>query len=137
MQQTETGDQRSRIMRSVRRADTRPEMTLRRALHAEGYRYQLHRKDLPGTPDLVFPGSKKVIFVHGCFWHRHPGCANSTTPKTRREFWVEKFAANVSRDVRAQARLAKMGWDIMVVWECETGSKAIGALMGRVRTFLG
>jgi len=122
-------------MRSVGRADTKPEMVLRRALHAMGYRYRLHRRGLPGTPDLVFPGLRKVIFVHGCFWHRHLGCAKATTPKTRREFWEEKFAANVARDARVQAELAATGWAVMVVWECET--KNLKTLMQRVKTFLG
>jgi DNA mismatch endonuclease (patch repair protein) len=110
-------------------------MSLRRALHVLGYRYSLHRKDLPGTPDLVFPGRRKVIFVHGCFWHRHHGCTRATTPKTRWKFWTEKFKANVARDAKVQSQLSELGWDVMVVWECEIRNGE--RLMEQIEIFLG
>jgi DNA mismatch endonuclease (patch repair protein) len=106
-------------MRLIRSKDTKPELALRRALFARGYRYRLHSKRLPGSPDLVFPGRKKAIFVHGCFWHRHEGCKKCRTPKTRLDYWLPKFASNVSRDARDQALLADAGWRALVVWECE------------------
>ena len=111
---------RSALMRKVRRRDTGPEMIVRRLLHHEGYRFRLHAGDLPGRPDIVFRGRRKVIFVHGCFWHRHEGCSRTTTPKTRREFWAEKFAANRKRDATAVSCLKQAGWEVAVVWECET-----------------
>lgn len=95
----------------------------RKLLHALGLRFRLHRRDLPGSPDIVLPGYRKVIFVHGCFWHRHLGCRYATTPKTRQDYWVPKFAANVERDARKQAQLEELGWHVLVVWECETKTK--------------
>ncbi|WP_432769022.1 MAG: DNA mismatch endonuclease Vsr [Sphingopyxis sp.] len=100
--------------------DTKPEMVVRRKLHELGRRFRLHRRDLPGTPDIVLPAARKVIFVHGCFWHRHEGCRKSTTPKTRVQFWQEKFARNIDRDRRKEAELRQSGWDVLTVWECET-----------------
>lgn len=111
---------RSRLMSRVKGRDTKPELRVRRAAHALSYRYRLHGRDLPGSPDLVFPGRGKAIFVHGCFWHRHKGCRRATVPKTRREFWMKKFDDNVNRDERALATLRRMGRDVLVVWECET-----------------
>ena len=105
-------------MRSIRGRDTKPELLLRSYLHSLGYRYRLHRKDLPGSPDLVLPRHSLVIFVHGCFWHRHEGCFYKTMPKTRQSFWMEKFLGNVRRDNRAYAELKRQGWRVMVVWEC-------------------
>jgi DNA mismatch endonuclease Vsr len=125
---------RRRIMSAVRGRDTKPEMVVRRLLHSMNYRYRLHRKDLPGRPDIVFAGRRKVIFVHGCFWHRHPGCPKATLPKTRVEFWSEKFERNVERDREAEDRLERAGWSSLVVWECET--RAPGALASRLRNFL-
>lgn len=107
-------------MARIRARDTRPEMAVRRAAHSLGYRFRLHRRDLPGTPDLVFPKLKTVIFVHGCFWHRHEGCRNCSTPSTRPEFWRAKLAANVARDAASTAQLLRLGWTVEVVWECET-----------------
>lgn len=107
-------------MRRIRAQDTAPEMRVRRLVHRLGYRYRLHRRDLPGRPDLAFPSRKKVIFVHGCFWHRHPGCSRTRTPKSRVSYWEEKFRSNVARDVRKQAELRTLGWDFLIVWECET-----------------
>jgi DNA mismatch endonuclease (patch repair protein) len=102
--------------------DTKPEMIVRRLIHALGYRFRLHRRDLPGTPDLTLPRLHKVIFVHGCFWHRHTGCKMASTPKTRIEFWQDKFRRNVERDARKEAELRALGWDVLTVWECETKS---------------
>ena len=107
-------------MASVRSKDTKPELVVRRLLHSLGYRYRLHRRDLPGTPDICFPARKKAIFVHGCFWHRHEGCIRTTMPKTRTSFWEEKFDRNVVRDRANLTNLGGLGWKVMVVWECET-----------------
>lgn len=113
---------RRRIMSAVRGRDTKPEMIVRRLLFSMNYRYRLHRQDLPGRPDVVFAGRRKAIFVHGCFWHRHPGCRKATSPKKRAAFWMEKFDRNVERDRRVEERLSEMGWRSLVVWECETGA---------------
>lgn len=100
--------------------DTKPERVVRRISHALGYRFRLQRRDLPGTPDLIFPRLRKIIFVHGCFWHRHPGCKKASMPKTRVDFWADKFARNIERDARKEFELRQLGWDVAVVWECET-----------------
>ena len=110
---------RSRNMAAIRGKDTAPELAIRRILHAMGLRFRLHRKDLPGRPDIVLPKHRTVVFVHGCFWHRHENCRHTTTPKTRQEFWQTKFAANVERDRRNQTDLQQLGWRVIVVWECE------------------
>jgi DNA mismatch endonuclease (patch repair protein) len=115
---------RSALMGRIGATDTSPEMAVRRAAHNLGYRYRLHRRDLPGTPDLVFPRLRKVILVHGCFWHRHEGCVRTTTPTIRRDFWVAKFEANVERDARVRRQLEELGWEVLVVWECETFDEA-------------
>lgn len=107
-------------MRAVRREDTKPELLVRKSLHALGLRFRLHRKDLPGSPDIVLPKHRTVIFVHGCFWHRHPGCRLASTPKTRQYYWLPKFDANVERDARKILQLEALGWHVLVVWECET-----------------
>lgn len=125
---------RRRIMSAVRGRDTKPEMVVRRLLHSMNYRYRLHRKDLPGRPDIVFPSRRKVVFVHGCFWHRHPGCSKATEPKTRADFWTEKFERNVERDREAENRLEQAGWSSLVVWECETRSPE--RLAPKLREFL-
>ena len=111
---------RSDIMRAVKRANTAPEIIVRQVLHALGIRFRLHRRDLPGSPDVVLPRFRTVIFVHGCFWHRHPDCRYMTTPKTRQEYWLPKFAANIERDLRKEAQLQALGWRVLLVWECET-----------------
>ena len=108
---------RSKIMASVGQKDTGPETLLRSALHKRGLRYRLHDRKLPGSPDLIFPRYNAVIFVHGCYWHSH-GCYRSTVPKTRREFWADKFEANKARDQRNIDRLLDTGWRVLVVWEC-------------------
>lgn len=112
-------DQRSALMRSVRQQNTTPETRVRSVAHRLGYRFRLHRRDLPGTPDIVFPGRRTCIFVHGCFWHRHAGCRLATTPKTRSAFWKSKFRANVVRDRRKLADLQAVGWCVGIIWECE------------------
>jgi DNA mismatch endonuclease (patch repair protein) len=106
-------------MAAVRRQDTKPELTLRSALHKNGLRYRLHRANLPGTPDIVFVNARVAIFVHGCFWHRHGGCRRATTPASRADFWQEKFRRNIQRDRSAQGALRAEGWAVLVVWECE------------------
>jgi DNA mismatch endonuclease (patch repair protein) len=111
--------QRSALMSKVRSKNSRPEIRVRRATHALGFRFRLHRRDLPGTPDLVFPKLRSIIFVHGCFWHRHRNCVRCTNPKTRTPFWETKFTQNVARDRRNISALRKMGWRVLVVWECE------------------
>lgn len=125
---------RSALMARVRGQHTKPELIVRRCAHALGYRFRLHRRGLPGTPDLVFPRLRKAIFVHGCFWHRHACCSKTTTPKTRSQFWREKFRANLARDRRNQKSLRLMGWDILIVWECETNDAA--ALRTKLQRFL-
>lgn len=122
-------------MRAVRRANTTPEILVRKAAHSLGLRFRLHRRDLPGTPDLVFPKLRTVVFVHGCFWHRHAKCARATTPKTRAAFWLDKFDANVARDKRTTAKLRALGWRVIVIWECETGDTA--RLQRKLRKQLG
>ena len=112
-------EQRSRNMSAIKSKNTKPEITLRKLLHSMGYRFRLHRKDLPGSPDIVLPKYKTVIFVHGCFWHRHENCKYATTPKTRKEFWDKKFRENINRDNLNQANLALKGWKIIIIWECQ------------------
>lgn len=107
-------------MRSVKQKNTGAEMIVRRIVHAMGARYRLHGKDLPGSPDLVFPGRRLCIFVHGCFWHRHPACRLASVPRSNVEFWQTKFARNVERDARKEAELRIQGWRVETVWECET-----------------
>ena len=116
---TLTKEKRSWNMSRIKSKDTKPEMQVRSALHRAGYRFRLHVKDLPGKPDIVLPKYKTVIFVHGCFWHRHKGCSNATMPSTNQELWKKKFQQNVERDKREQAELKKLGWKVIVVWECK------------------
>ncbi|MEM9373392.1 MAG: very short patch repair endonuclease [Planctomycetota bacterium] len=115
-----TAEQRSRCMSAIGSKDTRPERIVRSIAHRLGYRFRLHRSDLPGKPDLAFPGRKKAVFVHGCFWHQHPGCRYATRPATRASFWAAKLDGNSARDIRVQAELERLGWGVLVVWECET-----------------
>ncbi len=130
----ETREARSRIMRAVRSHDTAPELLVRRLAHSMGYRFRLHRKDLPGTPDLVFPRLRKVIFVHGCFWHGHHCARGARVPKGHRAYWVEKIEGNRLRDRRNLRRLAKAGWKSLVLWECALGSEE--SLNRKVNAFL-
>jgi DNA mismatch endonuclease, patch repair protein len=112
-----TKKERSERMSRVLGKDTEPEMTVRRLVHGMGYRYRLHASDLPGKPDLVFPRLGKIVFVHGCFWHQHPGCGRQ--PKSRTEFWIKKLSQNRERDLRNQQKLRRLGWRILIVWECQ------------------
>jgi DNA mismatch endonuclease (patch repair protein) len=118
-------ERRSWLMSRVLGKHTSPEMRVRRAAHALGLRFRLHRKDLPGKPDLVFRKHGIVLFVHGCFWHRHPNCPKASTPKSRTEYWREKFASNCERDARAYTALAELGWKVEIIWECETKNREI------------
>ncbi|WLQ13311.1 DNA mismatch endonuclease Vsr [Hahella aquimaris] len=129
-----TPSRRSEIMGRVRSKDTSPEMAVRKMVHSLGYRYRLHRKDLPGRPDLVFPGRGKIIFVHGCFWHRHPGCSLARVPKSRVDFWEAKLNANRERDLQTLKKLEEMGWSCLVIWECEIRESG---LRERIKEFLG
>jgi len=124
-------------MALVRAKDTRPELAVRRLVHALGHRFRLHRRDLPGTPDLVFPRRRKVIFVHGCFWHRHPdpACKLARMPKSRQEFWGPKLEGNRARDLAKEAALMALGWEVLTVWECELRDSA--SLRNKIGTFLG
>ena len=122
-----TPAQRSERMSRIRGKDSQPELALRRVLHRLGLRYRLHAKELPGKPDLVFPRYKTVVFVHGCFWHRHEGCKIATTPKSNTPFWVEKFDKNVVRDSRVATTLRDLGWHVFVVWECELAPSKVEA----------
>ena len=113
-------EQRSRNMSAIKSKNTKPEIKVRKVLHSMGYRFRLHRKDLPGSPDIVLPKYKTAIFVHGCFWHSHANCKYASTPKTRKEFWENKFRANVKRDLEIQEKIKKLDWKSVVIWECET-----------------
>jgi len=125
---------RSAVMARVRAKDTAPELAARRLLHSMGYRYRLHRRDLPGNPDIVFPSRRKVIFVHGCFWHRHARCPNTRMPKSRVAFWRTKFEGNRRRDLRTARTLTALGWRSFTIWECELVGTRV--LRGRLRRFL-
>lgn len=116
---TEIPASRRNTMRAVKDRDTGPELTVRRTAHAMGYRYRLRRKDLPGRPDLVFVSRRKVIFVHGCFWHQHDCSRGARIPKSRQDYWVPKLRRNVERDSRNIEKLRELGWDALTIWECE------------------
>ena len=113
-------EQRSRNMSAIKSKNTKPEIKVRKVLHSMGYRFRLHSKDLPGSPDIVLPKYKTVIFVHGCFWHRHENCKYASTPKTRKEFWNKKFKENLKRDLEIQDKIKNLDWRSVVIWECET-----------------
>lgn len=134
MTDTRTPEQRTAIMRSVRSKDTGPELKVRRLAHRLGYRFRLHVKTLPGKPDIVFPRLDKIILVHGCFWHGH-GCRYGKLPKSRLDFWEPKIAANRARDKRTIDALRSLGWDVKVIWQCQT--KDLKKLEKRIATFLG
>lgn len=129
-----TPERRSALMSRVRTHDTGPELVVRRLLHSMGYRYRLHRKDLPGKPDIVLQRYRTVIFVHGCFWHGHEGCPRATRPATNIEFWTRKLDANLARDARDCTDLERLGWNVVVIWECETHD--IGELKCRLQGIL-
>lgn len=134
MADTITPQQRSETMRRVKGKDTRPEMKVRRLIHGMGYRYRLHRRDLPGTPDLTFASRRKVIFVHGCFWHRHDGCPLARMPKSKLEFWKPKLEGNKKRDKRNIETLRSSGWQVLVLWECQL--KEMSKLENMIKQFL-
>ena len=129
-------ERRSANMSAIRSRDTKPEMIVRRLVHYMGYRYRLHRKDLPGKPDLVFAGRRKVILVHGCFWHQHPDqeCTDARSPRSNQAYWRPKLEGNVRRDSANRQKLRESSWDILVVWECEVKDR--DALAVRVQAFL-
>lgn len=118
-------------MARIRGKNTVPEVAVRRLVHRLGYRFRLHRRDLPGSPDLAFISRRKVIFVHGCFWHRHSACKLASTPRTRRSFWEGKFKANIARDARNISELQALGWRVLIVWQCEVGGPALRAKLVR------
>lgn len=123
-------EQRSRNMSRIRAQNTTPELLVRFLLHRSGYRFSLHRRDLPGSPDIVLPKHKTVVFVHGCFWHRHAQCRYAAMPKTRPEFWRQKFRDNTRRDRRAKSQLTELGWRVLVIWECQTkGNRTLSELL--------
>jgi DNA mismatch endonuclease (patch repair protein) len=109
---------RSRMMAGIKAKDTKPELALRRALHARGFRYRVHARHVPGRPDLLLPKHQAAVFVHGCFWHRHQGCRYTTNPGTRPKFWQNKFAGNILRDAAVRTSLAEEGWRVATIWEC-------------------
>lgn len=121
-------------MSRVRSKNTAPEMRVRRLVHGMGYRYRLHARDLPGTPDLVFRSRRKVILIHGCFWHMHEGCADVRLPRSRRRFWIRKLSGNRARDLRDQLLLHNSGWDVLVLWACQLHDEQ--ELRSRIRAFL-
>lgn len=128
-----TPEQRSEVMRRIRGKDTKPEMLLRSALHRAGFRFRLHRRSLPGAPDIVFPGRRKAIFVHGCFWHSHR-CKRARKPASNRDYWIPKLAENKKRDARNRRRLTALGWSSLVVWECQL--RTMDRVMAKVEKFL-
>lgn len=117
-------ERRSWLMSRIRSRNTSPEIRVRRAAHALGLRFRLYRRDLPGTPDLIFPKHRVALFVHGCFWHQHPGCPKASMPKTAVDAWQSKFARNIKRDAENTAILTELGWRVEVIWECETKKPA-------------
>ena len=117
-------EKRSRNMSAIKSKNTKPEIAVRKLLHSLGYRFRIHKKNLPGSPDIILPKYKTVIFVHGCFWHRHENCKYASTPKTRKEFWENKFKANVKRDLDIQEKIKNIGWKYVVIWECEINNKS-------------
>lgn len=129
---------RSENMRQIRSKDMKPEMIVRRLVHRMGYRYRLHRRDLPGKPDLVFGPRRAVILVHGCFWHQHddPECKIARMPKSRLDYWEPKLARNKERDRERQVKLMSLGWRVLTVWECQTKQTKLSELAERVRSFL-
>ncbi len=124
-------EKRSQMMSGIRSKDTKPELRVRSFLHRKGLRYKLHEK-LPGKPDLVFPKYKTVLFVHGCFWHRHTDCRYCTTPQTNPDFWAKKFASNVERDQRATAQLEEMGFRVLLAWECSLSDAELERLAATI-----
>lgn len=131
-----SSERRSENMRRIRYKDMKPELNVRRLIFSMGFRYRLHRKDLPGKPDLVFSGRRKVIFVHGCFWHQHnvSSCKITRIPKSHKDYWIEKLEGNKKRDRKNQAKLRNMGWNYLIIWECELINKE--KIKNKIRSFL-
>jgi len=128
---------RSEVMRRVKNKNTRPELIIRRLLHRRGFRFRLHRPDLPGRPDIVFPKHKKILLIHGCFWHRHEQCKRATTPVDNADYWRAKFERNVLRDLEVIAALTDLGWHVRVVWECDIKDrKKIDRLIEEIAVWL-
>lgn len=127
---------RSKMMGNIKAKNTQPEIIVRKYLHANGYRFRLHRKDLPGNPDIVLPKLKTCIFVHGCFWHRHTNCKFSTIPKSRTEFWQDKFSKTVERDLRHISQLQSEGWSVLIIWECELklGNSVLQSMVQKLKS---
>jgi len=119
-------------MSAIRGRDTKPEMIVRRFLHARGMRFRLYRRDLPGRPDLIFPKYRVAVFVHGCFWHQHPACRYAVMPKSNRSFWLKKLRGNQQRDLRNAAKLRKAGWRVLTVWECKVDQQALETLARKI-----
>lgn len=126
-----TKSKRSEVMSRIKNRNTKPELAVRSLLHRMGYRFRLHRTDLPGKPDIVLPRYKTVIFVHGCFWHRHKDCRFAYTPKSRTDFWLKKLESNVTRDNQVKSDLELLGWRVITVWECEL--RTLDNLVGRLK----
>lgn len=129
-----TPERRSANMRAIRSKGMKPEMAVRQAVYALGFRYRLHRRDLPGKPDLAFIGKRKAIFVHGCFWHQHPDCREGRPPKSNISYWEPKLIRNVERDEENERKLMEAGWQVLTIWECETFE--VSAMLQRIREFL-
>ena len=127
---------RTEIMKNVRTRDTECELVVRKIIFAMGYRYRLHRADLPGKPDVVFPIRKKVIFIHGCFWHGHSGCARGKLPESNISFWQKKITGNKFRDGKVLRKLKNMGWQNLIIWQCQVSHKNITRLRNRIKEFL-
>lgn len=127
-------EKRSRMMAGIKGKNTKPEMVVRKLVHGMGFRFRLHRKDLPGSPDLVLPRLRRAIFVHGCFWHRHLGCRLAYMPKSNAQFWLDKLEANIRRDALALKALDALGWEVLIVWACEVSNRH--ALAQKLNSFL-
>jgi DNA mismatch endonuclease (patch repair protein) len=127
---------RSEIMSRIGPKDSKPEIFVRKLVHSLGYRFRLHRKDLPGTPDLVFPKYKKVIFVHGCFWHGHQNCNRSKMPDTNKKFWENKIKKNIENDDKNLFKLKELGWDTLTIWECHIKKRNISRMERKISDFL-
>lgn len=134
MTDTLSKPQRSANMRAVGSRNTKPEIRVRRIAHGLGYRFRLHRRELPGKPDLAFPGRRKAVFVHGCFWHQHKGCGRAAVPQSNIGFWLPKLTRNAARDAAQIAALKKIGWRALVIWECELKNER--RVASRIRRFL-
>ncbi|WP_034642348.1 very short patch repair endonuclease [Desulfovibrio inopinatus] len=129
-------EKRSKIMRNIKGKNTSIEIKLRKLIYSLGYRYRLHYASLPGKPDIVFPGRKKVIFIHGCFWHQHTWCKRGSKPKSNLEYWLPKLKKNVERDKKKQEEIMALGWNPLIVWECELKAKNREALIEKITSFL-